>query len=432
MIVFMVSMLQNELLIQNVIHPSPLQLTIAVAGGGSGAISELLAVAGASRTILEAIIPYSETSLIEFLSHKPEQFCSEKTARQMAMTAFLRTKKLSQKFDASRDFESISHLIGIGCTCSLASDRPKHGDHRLHLAVQSFCQTLVTSVIFQKGTRSRREEEQLAADLLIVTIAVFAEQSYSENHTASSDVLSKELQKLLRNDEKVQIRSVVAPKIEQEILFGNNIGASFMPNETPRNLSDSFAENIQYEKEPPYFLFPGSFAPFHRGHRRMIEIVYEKFGRDTQIALEIAVRNVDKPSIDYIDIQDRLTSIAQTLPSEKIPVWLTQLPRFTNKAEIFHGATFLVGTDTLKRIALPNYYGGSVSARNKAIDLLTEKQCRFLCFARKNDNGNIETAEALELPEALRHIVIGISPHEFCDDISSTQLRRLNAAKIST
>ena len=61
---------------------------LAVTGGGSGAIAALLEVPGASRTVLEAIVPYSEGSLVRWLGGPPDQACSAPTARAMAMAAF--------------------------------------------------------------------------------------------------------------------------------------------------------------------------------------------------------------------------------------------------------------------------------------------------------------------------------------------------------
>ena len=65
-------------------------MVLAITGGGSGAIADLLEVPGGSRTVLEAVVPYSAAALVEFLRGKPEQFCSARTARAMAMAAFQR------------------------------------------------------------------------------------------------------------------------------------------------------------------------------------------------------------------------------------------------------------------------------------------------------------------------------------------------------
>ena len=47
----------NELI--TTIHAAPQLAVIAVAGGGSLAVAWLLAVPGASRTLLESVVPYS-------------------------------------------------------------------------------------------------------------------------------------------------------------------------------------------------------------------------------------------------------------------------------------------------------------------------------------------------------------------------------------
>ena len=79
------SMTVEQLVAQ--IHAAPGQMVLAVTGGGSAAISDLLAVPGGSKTLLEAIVPYSAESLLEFLRSMPEQFCSARTARMMAMAS---------------------------------------------------------------------------------------------------------------------------------------------------------------------------------------------------------------------------------------------------------------------------------------------------------------------------------------------------------
>ena len=65
-------------------------MVIAVTGGGSGAISSLLEVPGASASVLEAIVPYAATALADWLGGTPDHYCSERTARAMAMAAFER------------------------------------------------------------------------------------------------------------------------------------------------------------------------------------------------------------------------------------------------------------------------------------------------------------------------------------------------------
>jgi nicotinamide mononucleotide (NMN) deamidase PncC len=49
------------------IHAAAVRMVLAISGGGSSAIGELLAVPGASRTVLEAVVPYSAAALVYVL-----------------------------------------------------------------------------------------------------------------------------------------------------------------------------------------------------------------------------------------------------------------------------------------------------------------------------------------------------------------------------
>src|SRR4029077_12143673 len=77
------------------IHAAPIRLVVAITGGGSRAIAELLEVPGGSRTLLEAVVPYSAAALSGWLGAEPEQFCSAHTARLMAMAAYRRAQSLA-------------------------------------------------------------------------------------------------------------------------------------------------------------------------------------------------------------------------------------------------------------------------------------------------------------------------------------------------
>ncbi len=157
------------------IHAAPGQMVLVVTGGGSAAISDLLAVPGGSRTILEAIVPYSAAALIDFLHGQPEHFCSASAARSMAMAAFERARHLQsaeqRRAVASGTAAMDAPVFGIACTASLVSDRPKRGAHRIHVACQSATTTTTQSVELVKGRRIRAEEEAVAADLVLKTIA---------------------------------------------------------------------------------------------------------------------------------------------------------------------------------------------------------------------------------------------------------------------
>ena len=112
------------------VHASPTRAVIAVAGAGSQALAWLLAIPGASRTLLEAVVPYERQALIGFLGHEPEQFVSTQTATELAGAAYRRALRLR---------EDQSPALGLACTASLATNRPKRGEHRGCIAAWGRC-----------------------------------------------------------------------------------------------------------------------------------------------------------------------------------------------------------------------------------------------------------------------------------------------------
>ena len=76
------------------LHDSGWGLVMAVTGGGASLAGWLLAVPGASRTVLEVIVPYHEDSLTQFLGHRPESFCSVGTSQALARRALERARWL--------------------------------------------------------------------------------------------------------------------------------------------------------------------------------------------------------------------------------------------------------------------------------------------------------------------------------------------------
>ena len=138
------------------------QAVLAVTGGGTAAIAELLRVPGGSRLLLEAIVPYDPRSLAEFLGQAPEQACSAETAVAMAERARGRAAAIARP-------EAVP--IGLGATASLVSDRPKQGDHRCHIAVAMDTGTELTSIVLDKGRRDRPAEEDLVARAIVLCLA---------------------------------------------------------------------------------------------------------------------------------------------------------------------------------------------------------------------------------------------------------------------
>ena len=145
------------------IHASPTMAVLVVTGGGAQALADLLAVPGASRTVLVALVPYSERALVEFIGTLPAQSVSVATAAAIARTAYQRAIRL-------RKNETVP-VVGLSCTATLVTDRPKKGAHRAHVGVCSGAQAQVYSLTLQKGARDRQGEERVVSDLCLRALA---------------------------------------------------------------------------------------------------------------------------------------------------------------------------------------------------------------------------------------------------------------------
>ncbi|HEX7035076.1 MAG TPA: hypothetical protein VF210_04850 [Pseudomonadales bacterium] len=353
------------------LHRSPWQGVLYVTGGGSRLLSELLTTPGASATVLEASVPYAEAALADLLGRRPEQACSEATARALAMTAFQRARHLTGG--------AIDELFGLACTASLATRRTKRGAHRAHVAVQTHAATYAAAITFEGGDREEQEAE--LQELLWRALAEALDLS------------------LPPDDAAVPLRPATVVHT---------------PAERPwRNLILGLEVAFATAPHDGRLLLPGAFNPLHHAHRRMLEIAEQKTGLSG--AFELSVVNVDKPPLDYIEIERRLEQFDR-------PVWLTRLPTFVEKARQFPGVSFAVGIDTLIRIIDPAYYG-TPEARDRALSELAELDTRFVVFGRKLESGFLGLGD-VNLPDPLRRLCLEVTQEEFDEPVSSTSLRR--------
>jgi hypothetical protein len=363
------------------LHGASPRYVLAVTGGGTGAASSLLSVPGGSRTVLEVVVPYGEQSLCEFLGRRPDSFCSAETARAMARRALERARWLAPG-------ESVA---GVACAASLRSDRPKRGDHRFHLSIQTAEHTATYSLTLTKEVRDREGEEAVLDRVLL-------------NAMAESFGLAERVPvPLLPSEEIITDAPPVADGLAA-LLTGR--------------VAALYAERDGWLREDgprPAALLPGSFNPLHEGHCALREVAAGLVGGPA--AFELSAFNADKPPLPGEELRRRLAQFAW-----RAPVWLTRAPTFHEKAELFPGAVFVVGADTAARIVQPRFYG-SEAAMRAALDTLRARGCRFLVAGRVNAEGTFAGLEDLALPAAYRDLFTGLPAAAFRMDLSSTQLR---------
>ncbi|MYE82111.1 MAG: hypothetical protein F4X36_09785 [Gammaproteobacteria bacterium] len=349
------------------LHGRPERGVFAVSGGGSLLLSDLMSVPGASGTVIYGAVPYAHAALAAFIGAEPESACSPATARDLAMRCFLQATELDPGPDR----------FGFAVTASLATNRPKKGDHRAHLAMQTSSLTRTWSLHLEKGARGRADEERVVADVALHALAASCEVESTSPELLDAETLDDEV--------------AAGDAAWQELLAGTR----------------------QVVGDPgPRAVFPGAFHPLHDGHRRMARVAAARLG--VPITFEISIHNVDKPPLNFHDLRERAAQF------DAGALCLTNTATFVEKARTFGGVTFVVGVDTMRRIADPKYYlTGDVSA---ALDEIAGRGCRFLVFGRSDDDGFV-TLDDLDLPPGLRGLCEGVSEADYRVDLSSTEIR---------
>jgi nicotinamide mononucleotide (NMN) deamidase PncC len=364
------------------LHNGPHQYVLVVSGGGSGIASWLLSVPGGSRAVLEVVVPYSEDALCDYLGHCPESFCSAETTCLMAQRALERARWLAPG----------RAVAGIACTASLRSDRPKRGDHRFHLAIQTIRQTWTYSLTFTKEARDR-EGEETVLDLALL------------NAMAEAFGIPDRVSVPLLAGEEIIAGKQPSPDALAALLAGRIPALCFERD-----------GRMRCDAPRPLVLLSGSFNPLHAGHLGLMEVACCLLRKPA--AFELAVVNADKGSLADEEVRRRAAQFTW-----QAPLWLTRAPSFEEKAVLFPGATFIVGMDTAARIVQTRFYGDRESRMSEAMDLLRSRDCRFLVAGRLNAGGMFIGLEELEIPASHRDLFTAIPTSAFRMDLSSTQLR---------
>jgi nicotinamide mononucleotide (NMN) deamidase PncC len=366
------------------LHASGRKAALAITGGGSGAIGELLRVPGGSRLLIEAQVPYDAAALAVFLGFPPAQASSADTAIAMARSARERAARL-----APADADA----VGLGATAALASDRPRKGEHRFHIAFADSARTAHCTGVMAKGRRDRAAEEDLVAHAIILWLA------------RACAIAAPSPRSLLDADEDFAETEVDSADLIERFLAGEFDRLTAQPD-----------GQLMLSAPRLPVLLPGSFNPMHAGHVALARVAEEI--TQQPLAFELSVVNVDKPQLDSGTVRRRLAQFAG-----KWPVELTKAPTFLAKSRLFPRTTFVIGADTAERLIAPKYYGDDEVRMHAALEEIANSGASFLVAARIDAAGRVRTLDDVAVPRRYADLFTAIPEHRFRMDTSSSEIR---------
>ena len=233
------------------LHMSGRKAALAITGGGSGAVGELLRVPGGSRLLIEAQIPYDPLALAAFLGSAPAQACNSDTAIAMAQSARARAARLGPSTGVGVGTD----LVGLGATAALVSDRPRKGEHRFHIAFANAAQIAHCTCVLAKGRRDRSAEEDLVSRAIILWLA------------RACGIAAASPRTLLDADEhfaETVVATEAAVDAIDRLLAGELDRVTVQPD-----------GQMMLAAPRPFMLFPGSFNPIHAGHLLLARVAEE-------------------------------------------------------------------------------------------------------------------------------------------------------------
>lgn len=365
------------------LHAAPARLVVAVTGGGASAVAWLLAVPGASRTVVEAVVPYAQAALDAWLGGAPESYCSAETARLMARRGRDRVAWLAPG----------ERAVGVACAASLASERPKRGDHRAHVAFATDDEVVCYSLTLAKGARGRQQEDALCGRLVLDAVA----EAFGVPGRLGLPLL---------DGDRLERHALSAGPLA-DLLAGRVDAVAVEPGG-------------RTHAPPPGrpVLLPGSFNPLHHGHEGMAQAAARRTG--AAVHYELSVSNPEKGLISAAEVRRRAAQF-----SGRAVLWLTREATFAGKARLFPGATFVVGADTAVRVVQARFYGGSDEAMRTSLAAFRSAGCRFLVCGRADAGGRFQGLGDLGIPGEFLDLFDGLREDEFRLDVSSSSLRRV-------
>ena len=364
------------------LHQTPHMLVYEFAGAGIQALAWLHAVAGSSATILEANDRYAQKSFVETIGFEPEKFVSLEASEALAKQALKRAQYLKRDGTAA---------IGVSCTASIATNRPKRGEHQCYISIADELAVSSYSLTLDKGARSRDEEETLVSILVLKAIAEACNLTAPELELNNKDVL-----------ESYHSSGEALQRLEKKDVSWLRFN---------RRGEVSTGQTLEEQ-----ILLSGSFNPVHAGHLQLVDLVATRKARS--VCFELPLVNAAKATIDFEEAVRRARQFVG-----KGDIVLSLSPLFYEKAALFPNSLFVVGADTAVRLVQKRFYTNDEAEMLASFEAVRNAGCSFIVAGRLIDDDFV-TLDEIDLPEAIKDLFEILPEEVFRVDLSSTEIRK--------
>ncbi len=349
---------------------------VIATGAGAGLQQALWSVPGSSAYLSGASFPYAQEETEELLGFKPEHFCDEAAAVDLASAAYMKAYRWGG-----------NKPVGLGVTASVASEKEHRGDHRFFICVITDERIWTKKVVLTKGigARARANDGAMCDDAALMMLL----------DVTNTAVWPTEVSEYKDASELARARFFARP---------------FFTADGKRH--------TQIESVKDYALMPGSFNPPHQGHLGLADDFRRTHGRN--VVFEIGTNPPHKapPTVQ------QLLQRAKMLKGHDV-LFTTDIPMYLQKAKTFPGMPLVLGADTLQRILDPKW--GVDPA--KMFDELHDLGTKLYVAGRTINDKFMDKYDVLQEAKDIFH------PHQYATvthdvihlegrwDVSSTELR---------
>jgi len=454
-------------------------ISASVTGGGITALQWMFTAPGASSSLMDSYIPYSRGSLTDmknkasFAASLADKSVTQENAIQMAIIS--RRRAVEMLLKDTNDLSQCTgiNVLGLSCTAKLRGKTSALGSHRFYVAIANKIGVMLYHATFEKDLRTREQEDMLCSHVMMKALSLSSNVSLIDNSEGNGKINSSFSQMPdiknkngFKENEHIHEESIsygfrdggdaldnLYTGQSDQILFflkkdNDSHSAEKAVDENGTSLEEfDFYEDINLPAGS--LVYPGSFNPIHEGHIKLVQTALDFYKDDRPIVFEIAAINADKSALPRELLLSRVKKLLSSLELKNsgiknVGVSVTRKPLFVQKAELFKGCTFIIGSDTMLRLLNPKYYANSNEIDDKedknmqsllamvaALSSMYERGNKFIVGGRKDITTNdfvccdsiIQSEVCRDLPTNIKDMFHGLNQTQFRVDLSSSQLR---------